>query len=161
MFPPGPRMGIAAGNAAEALEVLREVAVDYYCTAEQVDLLAELFDDIPHKVRPAPGHLSPVQQPTVQQPTVQQPSAWWSTRTRHTALYTYASIQPRWALLVLLVQEVNIYAHCKHHLRANQRRWLPLHSPQPLARGDVAVSAAVRPPHGAAGRGPCLGRSHG
>ena len=41
-------------NTAAALEVLRALAVDYHVTAEQVDLITELFDDIPHKV-PTPN----------------------------------------------------------------------------------------------------------
>jgi hypothetical protein len=51
-FPQGPKAGIPPQNTSAALRVLRTLAVDHHVTAEQVDLLVELFDDIPHKVCP-------------------------------------------------------------------------------------------------------------
>jgi hypothetical protein len=50
-FPDGPAFGIVPQNTAAALACLRLVAVDYFVTADQVDLLVELFDEIAHKVR--------------------------------------------------------------------------------------------------------------
>jgi hypothetical protein len=45
-----PRMGIAMENVTSALELLRALAVTYFVTAQQVDLLCELFDDSKDKV---------------------------------------------------------------------------------------------------------------
>ena len=50
-FPPGPRMGIAVADCAPALEILRSLAATFYVTAQQLDLVVELFDDAKDKVR--------------------------------------------------------------------------------------------------------------
>jgi hypothetical protein len=50
VFPPGSKAGIAVANCAPALDVLRGIAATFYVTAQQVDLLAELFDDAKDKV---------------------------------------------------------------------------------------------------------------
>lgn len=50
VFSQSPAAGIPPGNTAAALSVLRTLAADYHVTAEHVDLLAELFDDVNHKV---------------------------------------------------------------------------------------------------------------
>jgi hypothetical protein len=51
VFQQGPSIGIPPNNTTPAISVLRVLAVDYHVTAEQVDLLVELFDDNNHKVR--------------------------------------------------------------------------------------------------------------
>lgn len=50
-FPQGPAHGIPLRNVAHAMGVLRVLACDYHVTAEQVDLIVELFDEVNHKVR--------------------------------------------------------------------------------------------------------------
>lgn len=46
--------GIPPSNTIRAMTVLRVLAVDYHVTAEQVDLIVELFDDVNHKVPSCP-----------------------------------------------------------------------------------------------------------
>lgn len=46
----GPKMGAHPGNAAAVVQVLRIVAGRFYVSAQQVDILAELVDDIKSKV---------------------------------------------------------------------------------------------------------------
>lgn len=45
-----PKMGIAVANTAPALDLLRALAVTYFVSAQQVDLLCEVFDDPRDKV---------------------------------------------------------------------------------------------------------------
>ena len=52
-------MGLPFANCAPALEILRTLAATFYVTAQQVDVLAELFDSSRDKVplRPCPDKL--------------------------------------------------------------------------------------------------------
>jgi hypothetical protein len=47
---PGRKMGIPTGNVAAALELLRCLARTFFVTAQQVDLLTEVFEDTRDKV---------------------------------------------------------------------------------------------------------------
>lgn len=47
-----PKMGVHASNAAAVVQLLRIVAGTYYVTAQQVDILTEILDELKSKVRP-------------------------------------------------------------------------------------------------------------
>lgn len=55
MFPPGRPMGMVPSNTGQALVLLRGLAIDYFVTAQMVDLITEVFDEPMDKVR---GHLA-------------------------------------------------------------------------------------------------------
>lgn len=46
------RTGISVQNTAECLQLLKALSVSFFVTAQQLDILTELFDDCKDKVRP-------------------------------------------------------------------------------------------------------------